>query len=104
MDEKSAMVAAPPERDLQDGEMRVIEESAGVKRRLASERGIALVMALGVMFVLAILVTSVSYYVTTNSGTAARSSADATAYGLAEAGLNDAFSVLAANYPAPYPG
>jgi Tfp pilus assembly protein PilX len=76
----------------------------GASARVRSEDGIALIVALGVMMVLAIMVVSVTYYVSANSGAAARSSSDETAFSLAEAGLNDAFSVLQANYPATYPG
>jgi Tfp pilus assembly protein PilX len=70
----------------------------------SDQAGIALIVALGVMMVLSIIVVSVTSYVTSNSGSAARSSSDDGAYSLAEAGLNDAFSILQANYPTTYPG
>lgn len=68
------------------------------------ERGFALPMAIGMMAVLMVLGTSLTYYATTNQQSAHRSRAEQQAYDLAEAGLNNAFSVLAANYPATYPG
>jgi len=54
----------------------------------------ALVMALGIMVVLAISGTTVVYYTTTGSRSASVSQGSQTAYNLAEAGMNNALSVL----------
>jgi hypothetical protein len=66
----------------------------------------ALVMSLSVMMVLSILTTSVLFMTSANSSGAQRSNAGIKAYALAEAGINDAFAVLNANYPGTfaYPG
>jgi len=61
---------------------------------LQREDGFALVLALGISVVLAILGTTVTLYVSQNSSLASRSSADQDAFALAEAGVNDAMSVL----------
>jgi Tfp pilus assembly protein PilX len=63
-------------------------------RRARDERGIALIVALGMMMVLAIVIASVSFYTVSNSSSASRSSQVDKAYNLAEEGLNYAFSVL----------
>jgi hypothetical protein len=55
----------------------------------------ALVMALGIMLVLAILGAVVTTYTTSGQRTASRSSSGVSAYSLAEAGINNAMSVLA---------
>jgi hypothetical protein len=65
-----------------------------ILRRLHGERGLALPMALGVMFVLTIATTSAIYYTSTNSRNAGYSKGKYTALTLAEAGLNNAMSVL----------
>ncbi len=62
--------------------------------RLADERGIALVMALGVLLVLSITLTSLIYYTGTNSRSSARDRAAQQAHALAEAGVNNALAVL----------
>jgi hypothetical protein len=74
---------------------------------LRDERGIALVMAIGIMFVLTITVSSVMVYTAASAGHANNSNAGQKAHALAEAGINDALAVLNANYPDttnPYPG
>jgi hypothetical protein len=58
------------------------------------EAGSVLPIALGIMLLLAILVTSIVFYSTSNSTAAEYSSQDNSAYSLAEEGLNDALSVL----------
>jgi Tfp pilus assembly protein PilX len=58
------------------------------------EQGFALVMALGILTVLAISGTALTYYATSGATESARTSAASNAYSLAEAGLNDAQSVL----------
>ncbi len=65
-------------------------------RRFLPERGFALLPALGAITALSIAGTSIAYYATANSRSAYRSKSDSTAYGLAEAGINDALSVLTA--------
>ena len=55
----------------------------------------ALVAALGIMFVLTISAVSVIAYTATNEGSARRSVAEQTAFALAEAGFNEAVAVLA---------
>lgn len=63
-------------------------------RAARDERGIALVLALGVMFVLALSSVAIIDYATSNSGSATRSNADQSAFALAEAGINTAMAVL----------
>ena len=58
------------------------------------ERGIALVMALGVMTVLGIAGTTIVVYSSSNYRSAAHSKSDQTAFSLAEAGINNAVAVL----------
>ena len=74
--------------------------------RLQDERGIALIMAIGIMFVLTITVSSVMVYTAASAGHANNSNAGQKAYALAEAGVNNALAVLNANYPdtTGYPG
>ena len=55
----------------------------------------ALVMALGILLVLTILGAVIATYTTAGQRTASRSSAGVSAYSLAEAGINNAMSVLA---------
>ena len=69
----------------------------GARGRLADERGIALAMALGILVVLAIMLTAVIDYSASNAHHASRSKADTLAYTLAEDGLNDAAALLSAN-------
>ncbi len=64
------------------------------------EGGFALVLALGVLLALSVSATSVALYTAQNSGTASRSLADQQALALAEAGMNNARSVLFAS-PSP---
>ncbi len=66
-----------------------------LRRRLASQDGFALVLALGVSVVCGIAGTAALSYSSTNYGSASRSNADQTAFALAEAGINDALAVLA---------
>ncbi len=78
----------------------------GVLGLLESDRGSALIMALGVLVVLTTLLGSVLGLATSGSRDAARLDAGQNAYALAEAGLNDAISALSAHYPESviYPG
>jgi Tfp pilus assembly protein PilX len=68
--------------------------------RLRDESGIALVMAIGVLLVLAIMLTSIVQYTVTNSRSSGRQNADQQAFHLAEAGVNNALSVLHTAYGA----
>ena len=62
--------------------------------RLRDESGIALVVALGVIVVLSISTTTAMYYSGTNSRSANVSDKRNRAYSLAEAGINNAMSIL----------
>jgi Tfp pilus assembly protein PilX len=66
-----------------------------VRRRLTSdESGFALVLALGVLTVLAIMIVTVVDYTSSNQRTAYYSKARVTAFDAADAGMNDALSIL----------
>lgn len=65
-----------------------------IRRRLAAEEGFALVLALGVVSVLAVVGTSAALYTTSNFHDSVRSSADQQALALAEAGLELGYSAL----------
>src|SRR4051812_13360100 len=75
-----------------------------VRSRFADERGIALVMALGIMLVLTVLLAGAITLSTAGARHAQRSNAGQKAYSLAEAALNNAVSVLNATYPSTFPG
>jgi hypothetical protein len=80
-----------------------------VRERLAlrDESGIALIMALGILFVLTISLGTVIYVTSASARHAEHSNAGQKAHALAEAGVNNAMAVLNANYPNtshPYPG
>jgi hypothetical protein len=64
-------------------------------RQRSNEDGMALVMSLGILLVLTILGAVVTTYTTAGQRTASRSSSGVSAYSLAEAGINNAMSVLA---------
>jgi hypothetical protein len=66
------------------------------------ERGIALVLSMTVMLVLAIALTSVIYFTSANSLSASHAKAEQNALALAEAGTNNALSVLENPDNAPY--
>ena len=66
-----------------------------LRRKLGNERGFALIMALGVTVVLGMTVVTVVEATTANSRAATQSKGRVTAYQLAEAGINDAASLLA---------
>jgi hypothetical protein len=74
--------------------------------RLRDERGMALIMTLGVLMVLTVAMTSVISFSSANARSADRGGAAQQAFALAEAGLNNAVSVLHGNYPGTvaYPG
>jgi hypothetical protein len=67
--------------------------------RLSDERGIALIMALGILFVLTISLGTVLYVTSASARHAEHSNAGQKAYALAEAGVNNSLAVLTANYP-----
>ncbi len=71
----------------------------GIRQLAADERGIALALALGILVVVGILLTSVIDYTAANVHQSSRSKADASAYTIAEAGMNDASGILSANKP-----
>ncbi len=69
---------------------------AGTLARLrAEERAMALIAALGILVVLTIAGTAVTEYATRNFVASGSTKASGGAYGLAEAGINDALSILA---------
>ena len=63
-------------------------------KRIRSEDGFALVIALGVVVVMSIAVTTSIYYTSTNSRSAGVSQKRVNAHSFAEAGLNNASSIL----------
>ncbi len=71
-----------------------------LRQRLGDESGIALVMALGVMLVLTIVLTTVITFTAAGARDSNRVNAGQKATALAEAGLNNALAVLNQNYPA----
>src|SRR3954465_2476532 len=58
------------------------------------ERGIALVMALGILIVCTIMVTTIIMYTSSGQGTSYYSKAKLTAFDAADAGMNNALAVL----------
>jgi Tfp pilus assembly protein PilX len=64
-------------------------------RRLRDEQGIALVMALGLLIVLAIVVTAAVQYTTSNTRSASSSQGRVSSRQLAEAGMNAAIAAVA---------
>lgn len=74
-------------------------------RLRVEEEGIALIMALGIMLVLTIALTTTLFFTASGARDAHRTNAGQQAYALAEAGINNAVAVLNANYPTTlYPG
>src|SRR5437667_10831452 len=69
-------------------------KSALVRRLVGEERGIALVMALGVLAVCAIMVTTVGANKRSAQRTSSYSKARMTAFDVADAGMNNAYAVL----------
>ena len=63
--------------------------------RLSDERGIALVMTLGILLVTSVMLVTVIDYSSSAGRGAHKGKADQTAYALAEAGVNNAMAVLA---------
>ena len=69
-------------------------EGAIARRLVGEERGIALVMALGILVVCAIMLTTVVAYTSSGQRTASFSKARMTAFDAADAGMNNAYAVL----------
>src|SRR5438132_3522038 len=69
-------------------------EAAVRRRPVNDERGIALVMALGILVVCAIMVTTVVAYTSSSQRTSYFGKARLTAFDAADAGMNNAFGVL----------
>jgi Tfp pilus assembly protein PilX len=76
--------------------MRTSRYSSGttVRRLVGEERAIALVMALGILVVCAIMLTTVVAYTSSGQRTASFSKARMTAFDAADAGMNNAYAVL----------
>jgi hypothetical protein len=68
-------------------------------RQAKDESGIALVMALGMLLVLAIVGATIAIYSVSSTHQATYSAGKQSAYALAESGINDALSVLANGVP-----
>jgi hypothetical protein len=70
------------------------------------ERGVALLVAIGVLAVMTIVLSTVLFLTAAGARESQRTNAGQRAHSLAEAGINDAVSVLNANYPGTvkYPG
>ena len=74
--------------------MRTAGFFTSLGERLRDERGIALVTALGVLFVLSLALVSIISYTSANSRTSAHGRSKQQAHALAEAGVNNALAVL----------
>ena len=70
-----------------------------LSRRLHDESGIALIMALGIMFVLTLMLATVIVLTSASARHAQSSNAGQKAQALADAGLNNAVAQLSARYP-----
>jgi Tfp pilus assembly protein PilX len=79
--------------------LRRLNDLCSRSRLVSDERGIALVMALGIMLVLTILITSIVLFTASSARDSSFSNASEHAHTLAEAGIHNALSVLNANYP-----
>jgi hypothetical protein len=71
---------------------------------MRDECGIALIMALGIMLVLAVVLTSVIFLTASSARDAQATNSRQKAYSLAESGVNNALAILNKNYPATFPG
>jgi len=69
--------------------------AARCKERLADESGLALIMAIGILMVLTVSATSVITYTASGARGAKLDESGQRAYALAEAGINNALSILA---------
>ena len=63
-------------------------------RRLADERGIALVMAVGILAFMSLTITGMIYFTSTNQRSSSYAKAEVAAIDFAEAGINNALAVL----------
>jgi hypothetical protein len=84
--------------------IRRLDDLRSRSRVLRDERGIALVMALGIMLVLTVVLTTVIFLTASGARDAQATNRRQEAYTLAEAGVNNALAILNANYPAVFPG
>jgi Tfp pilus assembly protein PilX len=73
---------------------RVVTSAIGIRSRFAAESGIALVLALVITSSLAISTAAIATFMVSNEKSTARDRDAARAFDVAEAGLNDALSVL----------
>jgi Tfp pilus assembly protein PilX len=76
------------------GVLRLNSIGARLRAHLASQDGIALVVALGALLVLGVTGTTVVYYSSANTRSSSYSKASGTSFQLSEAGLHEALSVL----------
>src|SRR5215210_6207686 len=67
---------------------------ARLRRRLAAENGIALVMAVGILAFMSLTITGVIYFTSTNQRSSSYSRAEVASIDFAEAGINNALAVL----------
>jgi hypothetical protein len=67
---------------------------ARIARKLQEERGIALIIAMGVLLAMSVALTGVIYFTSTNTLTASYDKQGQSAVSLAEAGLNNALAVV----------
>ena len=65
-----------------------------LRRLLRRQDGITLVMAVGILGVLTVSGTTLIYYSSTNARSVSYSTANASAYDLAESGINEMMSIL----------
>lgn len=76
------------------GVLRLHSIGARTRKRLLSQEGMALFLALGSLMTLTIVGTTITYYSSAGSRDSARSKATGVAFQLAEAGLHEALAVL----------
>jgi Tfp pilus assembly protein PilX len=79
--------------------LRRLDDLCSRSRLVREERGIALVMALGIMLVLTVVLSTVMFLTAAGARDASRSNAGQKAHALAESGIANALAVLNANYP-----
>jgi len=79
--------------------LRRLDDLCVRSRAVRDERGIALIMTLGVMLVLTVVLTTVIFLTASGARDANHTNAGQKAYAVAEAGLNNALAQLAPHYP-----
>ena len=90
----------------------IVTDTAGMRQQLTrlgdacarsrvvrDERGIALIMAMGIMLILTVALTTVIFLTASGARDASRTNSGEKAYAIAEAGLNNALAQLAPHYP-----